>query len=60
MVTVHMQKLVLNKVERFFVLSCFPLLDDLVDLIDASCEELRVASHHLIVESVCANLVNLD
>jgi hypothetical protein len=57
---VHIQKLVLNKVERFFVLSYFPLLDNLVNLIDAYYKELRVALHHLIVESVYANLINLD
>jgi hypothetical protein len=57
---VHIQKLVLNKAERFLVLSRFPLLDDLVDLVDACYKELRVASHHLIVESVYANLANLD
>ena len=54
-----MRKLVLDEAERFFVLCQLLSMDDLVDLVDASLEELGVASHHLMMKGVGTNFAYL-
>ena len=45
--------------KRFFVLLHFLFMNDLIDLVDAGLEELGVASHHLIVESIRTDFADL-
>ena len=49
----------MNKIECLLVLREFSLSDNLVDFVNTGLKELGIALHHLIVEGVGAEFVDL-